>query len=226
MTFNKVGNYYFVIVEDELDGKGITTDKHKYQVEIIVTDNGEGQLLAEVKVDGKVVNGKFEDVIVFNNAYTVDPTDITIEAEKILNGAELNGNDFTFELYDKDGKLIEKVKNDKNGKVVFSKLNITEAGTYVYTIKELSENANGITYDATVYTVTVNVKDGGEGLFEVEIIYSNAEGEVNKAVFENTFTPHISQTDDSTNAIAWFMLMIVSGGLALALAVLRKKQNA
>ncbi len=226
MTFNKVGNYYFVIVEDELDGKGITTDKHKYQVEIIVTDNGEGQLLAEVKVDGKVVNGKFEDIIVFNNAYTVDPTDITIEAEKILNGAELNGNDFTFELYDKDGKLIEKVKNDKNGKVVFSKLNITEAGTYVYTIKELSENANGITYDATVYTVTVNVKDGGKGLFEVEIIYSNAEGEVNKAVFENTFTPHISQTDDSTNAIAWFMLMIVSGGLALALAVLRKKQNA
>ena len=226
MTFNKVGNYYFVIVEDELDGKGITTDKHKYQVEIIVTDNGEGQLLAEVKVDGKGVNGKFEDVIVFNNAYTVDPTDITIEAEKILNGAELNGNDFTFELYDKDGKLIEKVKNDKNGKVVFSKLNITEAGTYVYTIKELSENANGITYDATVYTVTVNVKDGGEGLFEVEIIYSNAEGEVNKAVFENTYTPHISQTDDSTNAIVWFMLMIVSGGLALALAVLRKKQNA
>ncbi|MBO5210306.1 MAG: VWA domain-containing protein [Clostridia bacterium] len=226
LTFNKVGNYYFVIVEDELDGKGITTDKHKFQIEVIVTDNGEGQLLAEVKVDGRTVSGKLEDAIVFNNAYTVDPTDIVIEAEKDLTGAELKGDDFTFQLFDKDGNLIESVKNDKDGKVTFSKLNITEAGTYVYTIKELNGNAKGITYDATEYTVTVNVKDGGKGLFEVEIIYSNAEGEVDKAVFENTYTPHISQTNDSTNAIAWFMLMIISGGLALALAVFRKKQNA
>ena len=223
MTFNKVGNYYFVIVEDELDGKGITTDKHKYQVEIIVTDNGEGQLLAEVKVDGKTVNGKLEDSIVFNNAYTVDPTDIVIEAEKNLTGAELKGDDFTFELYDKDGNLIERVKNDKDGKVIFSKLNITEAGTYVYTIKELNENAKGITYDATEYTVTVTVKDGGEGLFEVEIVYSNAEGTVQKAVFANTFTPEVPQTNEGVNAFAWFMLMIISGGLALSLVIFRKK---
>ncbi len=226
LTFNKVGNYYYVIVEDELDGKGITTDKHKFQVEIIVTDNGEGQLLAEVKVDGKTVSGKLEDAIVFNNAYTVDPTDIVIEAEKDLTGAELKGNDFTFQLFDKDGNLIESVKNDKDGKVIFSKLNIKEAGTYVYTIKELNDGAKGITYDAAEYTVTVHVRDGGEGLFEVEIVYSNAEGTVEKAVFENTFTPEVPQTDDGVSAIAWFMLMIISGGLALSLIVLRKKQNA
>lgn len=226
MTFTQVGTYRFVILEDELDGKGITTDKHKYQIEIIVTDNGEGQLLAEVKVDGAKVNGKIEDAVVFNNAYTIDPTDITIEAEKNLTGKELTGDDFTFQLYDKDGNLIESVKNDKNGKVIFSKLNITEAGTYVYIIKELNEGAKGITYDATEYIVTVTVKDGGEGLFEVEIVYSNAEGKVEKAVFENTFTPEVPQTNDSVNAFGWFMLMIISGGIVLSLAIFRKKQNA
>lgn len=226
LTFDKVGNYYFVIIEDELDGKGITTDKHKYQIEVIVTDDGQGQLLTEVKVDGKTVSDNFEDVIVFNNTYTVDPTDIVIEAEKNLTGAELKGDDFTFELYDKDGNLIEKVKNDKDGKVTFSKLNITEAGTYVYTVKEFVENAKGITYDATEYTVTITVKDGGEGLFEVEIIYSNAEGIVEKAIFENTFTPEIPQTTDTFNTMVWFMLMVVSGGLALSLVILNKKETA
>ncbi|MBQ3546975.1 MAG: VWA domain-containing protein [Clostridia bacterium] len=226
MTFTAVGTYRYVIVEDELDGKGITTDKHIYQIEVIVTDNGEGQLLAEVKVDGATVNGKVEDAVVFNNAYTIDPTDITIEAEKNLNGAELKGDDFTFELYDKDDNLIESVKNDKNGKVVFSKLNITEAGTYVYTIKELNEKVKGFTYDATEYTVTVIVKDGGEGLFEVEIVYSNADGKVDKAVFENTFTPEIPQTNDTVNIAVWFMLMVISGGIALALAIFNKKKIA
>lgn len=226
LTFTEVGTYRYVIVEDELDGKGITTDKHKYQIEIIVTDNGQGQLLAEVKVDGNKVNGNIEDAIVFNNAYTIDPTDITIEAEKNLIGKDLEGEDFTFELYDKDGNLIESIKNGKDGKVVFSKLNITEAGVYTYTIKELNEGAKGITYDAKVYTVTVNVRDGGEGLFEVEIVYSDENGKVEKAVFENTFTPEIPQTNDSTNTFLWFMLMVISGGLALTLAILRKKQNA
>ncbi len=226
MTFTEAGTYRFVIVEDELDGKGITTDKHKFQIEIVVTDNGEGQLLAEIKVDGTKVSGNIEEAIVFNNAYTIDPTDITIEAEKTLNGKELEGDDFTFELYDKDGNLIESVKNDKNGKVIFSKLNITEAGVYTFTIKELNESAKGITYDATEYTVTVTVKDGGEGLFEVEIVYSDANGTVEKAIFENTFTPEIPQTNDGVNAMVWFMLMLISGGIALALALFNKKKVA
>ncbi|MBQ3058057.1 MAG: VWA domain-containing protein [Clostridia bacterium] len=224
-TFGTAGTYKFVILEDETNEKGITVDTHRYQITVIVTDDGNGNLVAEVKVDGATINGGMENAVVFNNSYTVDPTDIFIEAEKHLNGAELKGNDFTFVLYDKDGNLIEKVQNDKGGKVVFSKLNITVAGTYVYTIKELNENAKGITYDETEYTVTVNVKDGGEGLFEVDIVYSDAEGEGEKAVFENTFTPQIPQTSDSTNAVIWFMLMVISGGLALALAIFRKKQN-
>ncbi|MBQ2266637.1 MAG: LPXTG cell wall anchor domain-containing protein, partial [Clostridia bacterium] len=73
------------------------------------------------------------------------------------------------------------------------------------------------------YTVTVTVKDGGEGLFEVEIVYSNAEGTVQKAIFENTFTPEVPQTNEGVNAFAWFMLMIISGGLALSLVIFRKK---
>lgn len=226
MTFSEVGTYRFVILEDELDGKGITTDKHKFEIEVIVTDNGEGQLLAEVKVDGKTVNSDFEDIIVFNNAYTVAPTDITIEAEKVLKGNDLKGGDFTFELYDKDGKLIEAVKNDKYGKILFSKLNIKEAGTYVYTIKELNGGAEGYTYDTTVYTVTVTVKDGGEGIFVVDMVYTDENGTVEKAVFENVYDYKVPQTNDLNNISVWFMLMIISGGFALAIAKFSKKKTA
>ena len=226
LTFSKVGTYRFVILEDELDGKGITTDKHKFEIEVIVTDDGEGQLVAEIKVDGKAVNGKIDDVIVFNNAYTVVPTDITIEAEKVLKGHDLKGDDFTFELYDKDGKLIETVKNDKDGKILFSKLNIKEAGTYVYTIKELNGGAKGYTYDTTAYTVTVTVKDGGEGIFVVDMVYTDENGTVEKAVFENVYDYKVPQTNDLNNISVWFMLMVISGGFALAIAKFSKKKTA
>ena len=159
-------------------------------------------------------------------SYTVAPTDITIEAEKVLKGHDLKGDDFTFELYDKDGKLIETVKNDKDGKILFSKLNIKEAGTYVYTIKELNDGAKGYTYDTTVYTVTVTVKDGGEGIFVVDMVYSDENGTVEKAVFENVYDYKVPQTNDLNNISVWFMLMVISGGFALALAKFSKKKTA
>ncbi len=226
-SFTRAGTYRFVILEDELDEKGITTDKHKYQITVIVTDDEKGQLNAEIKVDGKALAGNMENIVVFNNAYTVEKAEVIIEAIKKLNGRDLADKEFSFTLYDANGKEIETVKNLVDGKIIFSKLSFTKAGTYVYTIKEVIGDAKGITYDEKVYTVTITVADEDmEGLFKVTTVYSDADGEVEKAVFENKYTPEIPQTDDSGNIIFWFMLMVISGGLALSLATLRKKENA
>ncbi len=61
LTFDKVGTYQYVVVEDRTNEvKGITYDTAQYDIEIIVTDDGEGQLVAQV-------NGM--DSLVFNNTY-------------------------------------------------------------------------------------------------------------------------------------------------------------
>ncbi len=64
LTFEKVGTYRYVVAEDRTNEvKGITYDTAQYDIEIIVTDDGEGQLVAQV-------NGM--DSLVFNNTYESD----------------------------------------------------------------------------------------------------------------------------------------------------------
>jgi len=73
LIFDKVGIYDYVVYEDEVDGNGVTVDTTQYNISIAVTDDGNGQLVAEVKVNGNVVNGSIADTIVFENKYT-EPT--------------------------------------------------------------------------------------------------------------------------------------------------------
>ena len=92
---------------------------------------------------------------------------------------------FSFQLIGEDGKVIETVKNDKDGKFAFSKLTYTlaDVGEYEYTVKEvIPEETNGVTYDETVYTVTVKVEDGGDG--ELKITKSE---NWNKLNFTNSY---------------------------------------
>lgn len=74
--FNEVGRYYYVIVEDEIDENGITTDKTAHKIEIVVTDDHHGNLVADVKVNDEVITGAIADVVVFRNIYTAPEPDL------------------------------------------------------------------------------------------------------------------------------------------------------
>ena len=141
---------------------GITYSKNVARITVTVTPNKKGELSAVVKV----TSGEAE----FKNTYATNPVESSvtsqITATKVLAGRDLKDGEFSFELREikgEDSELIETVKNDANGNVVFSPIEYTEAGEHAYTLREIKGNAGGITYDETVYTIVTTIADNGKG---------------------------------------------------------------
>ena len=154
-----------------------------YKASAEVTDNGDGTL----SVNWTVANtdGEAVDSIVFHNEYSYGDqgTDVNIGAVKVLDGRELKNGEFTFLLTDSNGELVSKAVNNENGSVQFATLTFTEPGTYTYTVSEEKGDMENITYDDTVYTVTITVTDSLKGYLEAAVDFG---GEV--PVFTNRYT--------------------------------------
>ena len=91
------------------------------------------------------------------------PVKVEFSFTKKLEGRELKAGEFTFVLKDKDGKVIETVSNDAEGKIKFSALEFKrgEEGTHFYHVEEVKGTETGMEYDGMVATVNVTVtKDG------------------------------------------------------------------
>ena len=91
------------------------------------------------------------------------PVKVEFSFTKKLEGRELKAGEFTFVLKDKDGKTIETVSNDAEGKIKFSALEFKrgEEGTHLYHVEEVQGAEAGVEYDKMVATVGVTVtKDG------------------------------------------------------------------
>ena len=223
--FNKVGTYHYVILEDEVDEKGITTHKTPYQVEITVTDNHAGNLVATLKVDGADVTGSTATAIRFNNTYNVAANEIKIQGNKTLTGRDLTEGEFSFELYDASGVKLETVKNALNGAFEFQAIPVAQVGEKIYTVKEVKGSESGIKYDESVFTVKVTVTDNLDGTLKVEYTYLK-DGEAASGVdFVNTYTPPIDppKTGDETHLALGFAGLLASFVCLAALVMGRKK---
>ena len=91
------------------------------------------------------------------------PVKVEFSFTKKLEGRELKAGEFTFVLKDKDGKVIETVSNDAEGKIKFSALEFKrgEEGTHLYHVEEVKGTETGMVYDGMAATVNVTVtKDG------------------------------------------------------------------
>jgi pilin isopeptide linkage protein len=172
INFEKAGTYTYKI--EEVNGKvdGITYDSQSVDVVITVTDNGEGKLEAEIKYPNKEP--------VFNNSYRTGTTSAVIEATKKLIGKDLASGIFSFELLDKEGKLVQTVKNNLDGKVKFAAITYDSVGDYEYTIREVQGNLEGVIYDKSTFEVLVTVQDDGNGNLVAKVVYSEDE-----IIFEN-----------------------------------------
>ena len=152
VEFKTAGDYTYTITEKAGSEKGVDYDKTIHKVTVNVTDNGQGQLVATVTGNNPT----------FTNTYKATPAKIAIEAKKVLNGKELEIDEFEFEL--KEGnKVVATAKNVAGGLIRFSEISYSTAGVYNYTITEKVGNKLGVTYDKTEHPVTVEVKDNGSG---------------------------------------------------------------
>ncbi|MEE1372918.1 MAG: FctA domain-containing protein [Parolsenella sp.] len=152
-----------------------------HTVKVTVTDDGEGNLTAKTEGD-----------LNFVNTYSAAAVDFSVtsnvKVRKHLEGRDLMEGEFTFELVE-GNKVVATATNAADGAVVFGTQNYTKPGTHFYTIREAQGNAAGVSYDPNTYTVTVNVKDNGEGQLD-----ASTEG-ASEIVFNNTYTAKPATVD-------------------------------
>ena len=175
IDYAQVGTYHYTIKEKDNGLGGVTYDKKEIKATVKVTDDGNGQLVAQVSYD--TANPTFR------NTYLAKETTATLEANKVLTGRELKANEFAFDLIDPNGKVVDTAKNAKDGKISFKELTFKTAGTYTYTIKEQAGALGGVKYDTKVIKATVTVTDDGKGQLHATVAYEN-----NQNTFTNTYS--------------------------------------
>ncbi|EIC75084.1 Spy0128 family protein [Streptococcus oralis] len=146
------GTYHYIIKEDTSTAvAGVAFDTEAKEVTVAATFQN-GVLTATVTSAEPT----------FTNTYKSAPAKIAIEAKKVLNGKELEIDEFEFELKEGD-KVVATAKNTAGGLIRFSEISYSTAGVYNYTITEKVGNKLGVTYDKTEHPATVEVKDNGSG---------------------------------------------------------------
>ena len=188
--------------------KGVTYDGTTYTVVTTVSDNGDGTLTATHKLEGTTESAGF------TNKYHAMPTQVSIGAIKVLEGRELKKDEFSFKLVGED--IESTVANDADGKINFDKFEYDEPGTHAYTISEVKGDEVGMTYDKSVFTVTVNVVDDGEGNLKANVAFTKGDKSVEGIVFNNTYkkpeTP-VPTTDPGTPKTVTNIVKTVRGFL-------------
>ncbi|MGI5873610.1 MAG: Spy0128 family protein [Bacillota bacterium] len=174
ITYNTVGTYEYAITETAGSLGGVTYDASEVKATVTVTDNGEGSLEAKVSYG--------ENGNTFTNTYAASPVTASLEAKKVLEGRALKDGEFSFDLKDADGKILQTKTNTADGKVTFDAITYNTVGTYEYTITETAGDLGGVTYDAFEVKATVTVTDNGEGSLEAKVSYGE-----NGNTFTNTY---------------------------------------
>ena len=186
VTFNEAGTFTYTIVEQKpaTPESAITYDESVHTVTVTVTKDETGQLNADVQYDGK------KDTPTFTNTYTPPtpptPSEKQITTSKILEGRDLQGGEFSFNLLDENGTVLQTKQNAADGTVTFDAIAYTEAmiGTHKYTIKEVvpADQAN-IQYDEGQVDVTVTVtKDEASNAIQAVVSYGAKKTFINKVI--------------------------------------------
>ena len=186
VTFNEAGTFTYTIVEQKpaTPESAITYDETVHTVTVTVTKDENGQLNADVQYDGK------KDTPTFTNTYTPPtpptPSEKQITTSKILEGRDLQGGEFSFNLLDENGTVLQTKQNAADGTVTFDAIAYTEAmiGTHKYTIKEVvpADQAN-IQYDEGQVDVTVTVtKDEAANAIQAVVSYGAKKTFINKVI--------------------------------------------
>ena len=162
IKYAAAGDHTYTITEKAGSEAGVTYDKSTHNVTVKVTDNGQGQLVADVKDNNPT----------FTNTYKATSTTATITATKVLTGKALEADKYEFELKEGD-KVVATAKNAADGTVTFEAIEYTAAGDHTYTISEKAGSEAGVTYDTAKHEVKVNVKDDGAGQLVATVTGNN-----------------------------------------------------
>lgn len=154
-------------------------------VQVNVTDNGDGTLKVTYGTDGAAT---FASPVFANTHNAQGQAQIT--ASKVLEGAALEEGEFSFELKDEDGNVLQTVTNAADGTIAFAPLSFelsdldgADAKDFHYTVDEIAGDNPGISYDSSVKDVTVHVAlDRESGTLQTSVSFAGGD-----ATFTNTY---------------------------------------
>ena len=191
VTYEAAGEHTYKLRETKAGAieNGITYSTAEYTIVTKVTDNGDGTL----GVEHKLQNAK---EAIFENAYNVTPKSFSvtdqITATKVLTGRALEKGEFSFELVEgegKDAKVVATGKNAADGNITMSPIEYKEAGKHTYTLREVKGSAGGVTYSDAKYTIETTITDNGDGTLKAEHVLNGDK----PVTFENTYS--VTPTD-------------------------------
>ena len=177
IRYTAAGTYKYEIRENAGNAAGMTYDSHVATAEVAVTEDGEGNLTANVT---KKENGRFTNTYRTELDYAAAGG---LKLSKTLSGRPMAEGQFTFTVTPADEAsanalgLHEGVNNFQSpaaaeGTVGLinilagSKVKFTQADagkTFKYTVAEKNDAKPGYTYDDTERTVTIAIADDGAG---------------------------------------------------------------
>lgn len=195
LQLDKVGTYVYTVSERAgATANGVTYDTTVFTATVTVTENAETHALEAQVAYSK--GGKAADAVAFSNSYAPAATEVMLGASKVLSGEDLKEGQFSFQLKDADGKVLQTAKNAADGTVGFEAISYDKPGTYAYSISEVDDGQKNVTYDAAEHRVTVTVTDDGAGHLVATVTYDGAVA----PVFKNTYTPPTTPpTEPPTN---------------------------
>ena len=195
LQLDKVGTYVYTVSERAgATANGVTYDTTVFTATVTVTEDAETHALeAQVAYS---TGGKAADAVTFSNSYAPAATEVKLGASKVLSGEDLKEGQFSFQLKDADGKVLQTAKNAADGTVGFEAISYDKPGTYAYSISEVDDGQKNVTYDAAEHRVTVTVTDDGAGHLVATVTYDGTVA----PVFKNTYTPPTTPpTEPPTN---------------------------
>ena len=181
LTFEKAGTYEYTITEQNGGADGVTYDTTAHAVTVIVSkaNDNTNALSAEVRYDGENV-----DSLIVTNTY--EAAKATIKATKQFNDWG-KAESFTFTLtpsdgspmpVDADGNVVKTAVATKDAvDAIFGEINYEAAGTYTYSIAEVNDHVDGVTYDTSAHRVVVEVTkaDDATNKLTAKVAYDGAD---------------------------------------------------
>lgn len=199
--------YYYLMVENQESVAGYTLSTQKYLVTVKVSDGGNGTLNIKHEITDitnpekkTVIYSDFTDEVIsgtpsFTNVYSATGQ-IVLRGKKVLNGKTIDitkpENQFKFELYKGEQKIGDQVTINQYGEFSFPALtfNQNDIGVHTYTVKEVNLGAEGYTYADSI-TVTVTVKDNGNGTLDVSATPNGTDANNNGLIFTNSYSASV-----------------------------------
>ncbi|MCL2548801.1 MAG: hypothetical protein FWE76_06535, partial [Symbiobacteriaceae bacterium] len=219
---------------DEDNPLATSVDRDEQKLSFVIADIRALQtanIIIPVRIEeevGPIVNnavlleingGEYETIS--NAVYHQIYPSLVLKAQKELEGRDLRmlpsgRGEFNFVItettdWKKDPAQLQTVTatHDAEGKVVFADLFFTEPGSYTFAVSEVSGSLSGITYDSTVFTVTVVVTKSSEDesfIISEVLVDGEKDGEI---LFSNTFIPPKIELNLQTPASATLPLASV-----------------